>query len=291
LRQTFKNQRDLHMASFSLKNKRVLITGAASGIGYELALAFAKQGCEVIATDIQEDALKELQQEIHLNDGNCDIYPLNVTEVESWQALAYKLAEQNQTPDILINNAGIAYIASLMETTQQMLDRTLDINIKGVVYGCQAFIPEMTKSSSPKHIVNVASAASKAPMPNMAIYAATKFAVEGFSDVLAMELHNSNINVMCVHPGIIDTEIVKQRAMIGASISNEQINKLQNHYTSKGCHPSVVAEDIVNGIQKGQAAILTGPGAFFGGVLSRVLPKRLLRTIIRKLAPKYGYLK
>ena len=171
-----------------------------------------------------------------------------------------------------------------------MLDRTLDINIKGVVYGCQAFIPFMKDCNTAKQIVNVASAASKAPMPNMSVYAASKFAVEGLTDVIAMELNDTRISVLCAHPGIIDTPIVKNRAMIGASISDDQIKRLQNHYSTKGCHPSVVAQDIVKAVKKGNAAVLTGPSAFTAGLLSRLLPKRLLRSIIAKMAPRLGYL-
>jgi NAD(P)-dependent dehydrogenase (short-subunit alcohol dehydrogenase family) len=273
-----------------LKDKTALITGAASGIGYEMVLAFAREGCSVIATDIQETALETVKKEAESLGVSCFTHRLDVTDRDAWLALAEKLAADNQTPDVLINNAGIAYFANLMETSSQMLDRTLDINIKGVVYGCQAFIPFMKDCNTAKQIVNVASAASKAPMPNMSAYAASKFAVEGLTDVIAMELNDTRIGVLCAHPGVIDTPIVKNRAMIGASISDEQIERLQNHYSSKGCHPSVVARDIVRAVKKGDAAVLTGPSAFTGGLLSRLLPKRLLRNQIVKMAPRLGYL-
>jgi NAD(P)-dependent dehydrogenase (short-subunit alcohol dehydrogenase family) len=274
----------------NLKDKTVLITGAASGIGYELVLAFAREGCSVIATDIQETALEAVKKEAESLGVSCFTHRLDVTDRDAWLALAERLSADNQTPDVLINNAGIAYIANLMETSPQMVDRTLDINIKGVVYGCQAFIPHMKDCNTAKQIVNVASAASKAPMPNMSVYAASKFAVEGLTDVIAMELNDTRISVLCAHPGIIDTPIVKNRAMIGASISDDQIERLQNHYSTKGCHPSVVAQDIVKAVKKGKAAVLTGPGAFTGGLLSRLLPKRLLRSMIVKMAPRLGYL-
>lgn len=273
-----------------LKDKTVLITGAASGIGYELVLAFAREGCSVIATDIQETALEAVKNEAESLGVSCLTYRLDVTDRDAWLALADRLAANGQTPDVLVNNAGIAYIAGLMETTPQMLDRTLDINVKGVIYGCQAFIPAMRASDTPKQIVNVASAASKAPMPNMSVYAASKFAVEGLTDVIAMELNDTQIGVLCAHPDIIDTPIVKNRAMIGASISDDQIERLQHHYSTKGCHPSVVAQDIVKAVKKGHAAVLTGPSAFTGGLLSRLLPKRLLRSVIAKMAPRLGYL-
>jgi NAD(P)-dependent dehydrogenase (short-subunit alcohol dehydrogenase family) len=274
----------------SLKDKLVLITGAGSGIGYEMVLAFAREGCTVIATDIQETALEAVKKAAESLGACCYTHRLDVTDRDAWLALADRLAADNQTPDVLINNAGIAYIAGIMETTPEMLQRTLDINVKGVIYGCQAFIPAMRAGDTPKQIVNVASAASKAPMPNMSVYAGSKFAVEGLSDVIAMELSNTHIGVLCAHPGVIDTPIVKNRAMIGASISDDQIERLQNHYSTKGCHPSVVAQDIVRAVKKGHAAVLTGPSALYGGLMSRLLPKRLLRSMIVKMAPGLGYL-
>ena len=273
-----------------LKEKTVLITGAASGIGYELVLAFAREGCSMIATDIQETALEAVKKKAESLGVRCITHRLDVADRDAWLALAERLSADNQTPDVLINNAGIAYIANLMETSSQMVDRTLDINIKGVVYGCQAFIPLMKDSDTAKQIVNVASAASKAPMPNMSVYAASKFAVEGLTDVIAMELNDTRISVLCAHPGIIDTPIVKNRSMIGASIGDEQIERLQNHYSTKGCHPRVVAQDIVRAVKKGDAAVLTGPSAFTADLLSRLLPKRLLRNQIVKMAPRLGYL-
>jgi len=278
------------MAFDSLRDKRVLITGAGSGIGYEIALAFARAGCRIIATDIQQQALEALQQQLESQGADCTIHLLDVTDQAAWTALAEKLATATQVPDILVNNAGIAYMAGILETSPEMLDRTLAINIKGVVYGCQAFIPLMKDSDTPKQIVNIASTASKTPAPNMSAYAASKFAVEGLSDVIAMELHYTKIKVLCVHPGVIDTAIVKNRNMIGVTFSDEQISKLQHYFTSKGCHPSVVAADIVGAVKKGQAALHTGPRALSGGLMSRLLPKRLLRGLIVKVAPKLGYL-
>ncbi len=278
------------MVFTSLKHKRVLITGAGSGIGYELAQAFANEGSSIIATDIQQQALEKLKQELESQGSDCDTHLLNVTDRDAWLALAQQLNAGNRSPDILINNAGIGYIAGILETTPEMLDRTLDINVKGMIYGCQAFIPTMKASNTPKQIINVSSAASKIPVPNMGAYAASKFAAEGLTDVLAMELNNTCIKVLCAHPGVIDTAIVKNRAMMGASISDTQINRLQKHYSSKGCHPSVVAADIINAMKKGQVAVLTGPEAVSAGLLSRLLPKRWLHSLAVKRGAQVGYL-
>lgn len=278
------------MSIKNLENKVVLITGAASGIGLEMALAFAKEGAKIIATDIQEDALEKVKPQVEALGASCITNVLNVADRNAWQVLASRLAEDHMTPDVLVNNAGIGYISSFLETTPEMWRKTLDINILGIVYGCEAFIPDMKASGLPKQLVNVASMASRTPLPNMSAYVATKWAVEGLTDSIAMELSNTPIEVLCVNPGVIDTPIVRQRHMMGASITEKQIDCLDNFYTTKGCHPSVVANDVIVAIKKGIVSLPTGPNTKFTAFIVRLMPKKILRKFLFKLACKSGYM-
>ena len=272
-----------------LENKIVLITGAASGIGLEVALAFAKEGAKVIATDIQEDALAKVQSQIEALGGSCTSIVLNVADRDAWQALASSLAKDNRVPDVLVNNAGIGYIAGFVETTEEMWRRTLDINVLGVAFGCEAFIPSMKASGTPKQLVNVASMASRTPLPNVSAYVASKWAVEGLTDSIAIELSDTAIGALCVHPGVINTPIVRNRQMMGASISEQQADRLQNYYTSKGCHPSVVANDIVAAVKRGSVSLPTGPNTRFTCFIVRLMPKKMLRKFLLKMAGDAGY--
>ena len=137
--------------------------------------------------------------------------------------------------------------------------------------------------------MNVASLAGVAPAPTMSAYAASKFAVMGLTDVLALELASSQIGVTAVCPGIIDTTITAGGASISPSISAAQIVRLRSYYKAKGVAPGVVADAIVEGVRRGCDIVLVGP---FAKPMYHL--KRVSRALVRKLmladAKKSGYL-
>lgn len=273
----------------SLKNKTVFITGAGGGIGRECAIAFADAGAEVILTDISAEAVAALATELSAKGTRCHHFALDVADANAYAQLSESIIESIGCPDILINNAGIGFIGNIANTTTDIWQRTLDINLMGVVNGCKAFASPMQQSGKKAHIVNVSSMSTKSVMPNLSAYVASKYAVEGFSEVLAMELHDSQITVTCVHPAVINTAIVHHEKMVAEHISTEQIDRLQHYYQTKGCAPSVVAEDILNAVIKDTAVLYTGPMAVFTALLYRLLPKTLLRRLMLKMAKEVGY--
>jgi len=148
----------------------------------------------------------------------------------------------------------------------------------------------MKAARSHKHIVNVASLASRAPVPNMSAYAASKFAVEGFSKTLSMELEDTQVDVTCVHPAVINTAIVRNEKMVSPNISDDQLQRLQHYYTTKGCHPNVVANDIVKAVTKGTFSLYTGPDAGITALFMRFLPWSLAKRLTTSAARRVGYL-
>ena len=275
------------MARESFAGKSVFITGAGSGIGYETALAFARAGAGIIATDLTPDGLEQLRPAVEALGVACATEILNVAEEQAFQNLADQYAAQDRLPDIVVNNAGIGFFESFVHTTTDVWRRTLDVNLFGVVFGSRIFINLWQQAERPGHVVNVGSAASITPMPNMSAYAASKYAVEGLCEVMAMELAGSDIEVSCVHPGIINTAIVQHDER--ADIPAEQIARLRRHYQDHGVHPSVVAEAIVKGVAAKQGSILVGPGTTQGPLLKRLLSRRLFRKLMLGEAGKIGY--
>jgi NAD(P)-dependent dehydrogenase (short-subunit alcohol dehydrogenase family) len=275
-----------------LWDKRVFVTGAASGIGYELALAFAAQGADIVAADISDHGLQRLVQQIEATGGHCRPVVLDVTDEEAFNSLFREMASGGALPDIVINNAGIGFLGGFTQTDTAIWRRILDINVLGVANGCRAYLTARADSGSssntPGLLINVASAASIAPMPNMSAYAASKYAVEGLSEVLAMELEDSAVDVMTVHPGVINTPIVSDRGM--SRVSEEQLDRLQVYYAENGNAPALVAQQVVAGVKAGKSAVFAGDAVGVTALLKRLLSRRGFRSLLASKAREIGYL-
>lgn len=273
------------MAKFELRQRRVLVTGAGSGIGRASALAFAQRGAELIISDVNAEALARTREEVTARGAGCAAHVCNVADETAVQSLAATVG----AVDVLVNNAGIAYLGSFMDTPVPAWQRVMDVNVMGMVHMCRAFLPLMRAGGGRAAIVNVASTAGFAPAPTMAAYAASKHAVVGLSEVLAMELAGSPIAVTIVAPGVIATNILNARGNISPAMPESQLRRLQSYYDAHGAEPSVVAEDIVRAVQRGQAVLETGPYARLACRMMR-LSRRLARRLTLFSAGKLGYL-
>ncbi|MDB6145604.1 MAG: oxidoreductase [Pseudomonas sp.] len=162
------------MAIRELQNKKVLITGSASGIGRAAAMAFARCGAHIIATDINADALKQVQADIEALGAVCTIHQLDVSNNSAMQVFAEHLYTTLGPLDVLINNAGIGYLGQFLQSDLAHWQRVIDINLMGVVHGCYHFLPQMIRAGVTCHVLNVASVAGIYPSPTMGAYAASK---------------------------------------------------------------------------------------------------------------------
>lgn len=272
-----------------VKSRWVLITGAASGIGYETALCFARAGANVVATDISLQGLLTLQHLLEKLPVKTVISELDVTKEADFIDLIERLREQAIELDIIVNNAGIAWIGNILEHNSDIWQRVFSVNVMGVVNGVRAVLPLFRQSSSPKHIVNVSSVAGMCPPANLSAYAASKAAVLNFTDNLGIECLGTNIGVTCVHPGIINTPIVDAKTH-GESITQSQLDHLQRYYDEKGVKPSQVASDILNAVLTNNPRLMTGTGATLAHALKRLLPTRTFWKACRKASLEAGYL-
>ncbi len=270
-------------------DRTVLITGAASGIGYETARSYAKRGHKLVISDINGPALQTVRKALAKAGSACFAKTCDVASVDSVAELAAAVAAEVGDIDVLINNAGVAYLGSFEETPLSEWRRIFDINVMGIVHCTNAFLPGMRAAGGRRKIVNVASLAGFAPAPNMAAYAASKHAVVGLSEVLALELYGSEISVLVVCPGIIETNITKGTGMTAPSITEAQLGNLQRYYHDHGAHPSVVAEGIVRSDNKDDAFLFVGPMAKSGYTMGRI-SRRLARRMTIANAKKTGYL-
>jgi NAD(P)-dependent dehydrogenase (short-subunit alcohol dehydrogenase family) len=272
-----------------LKGSTVLVTGAASGIGYECALAFANKGANLVISDINSAALESLRREVEDRGVRCLALCCDVTDGTAVRELAATVNEELGPPHILVNNAGIAFLGAFEETPDDMWRKTLDVNVMGIVHFTRAFLPAMRREGGARKVVNVASLAGVAPAPNMSAYAASKHAVVGLSEVLSLELAGSEISVLVVCPGIIHTNITEANSMVAPGFGEDNLARLQQYYRDKGAHPRVVAEDMLRAIEKGNIYEFTGPMARTSSFIARV-SRRLARKLTLLAARESCYM-
>lgn len=189
-----------------LENKVAIITGAASGFGATDAKLFAKEGAKIMLTDINEENLKQVAEQI-IQDGGTAIYAtLNVTSADDWQKVVKKATTEFGGIDILINNAGIAGYSSFLESDYDTFKKILDVNLNSQYLGIKAVAPAMIERKGGS-IINMSSTvgATVALPGGDPGYATSKGGVRALTMQAAAELIGHNIRVNSIHPGIFRT--------------------------------------------------------------------------------------
>jgi len=195
--------------------KRVVVTGASSGIGRATAVAFAAAGARVIATARSESRLRSLAGELG---GPPRLTPLvvDVTEAASVETMAARVLEDGGAPDIVVANAGIGLDALLVETSEESLKAVFETNVYGVVRTLRCFVPGMVERGSGR-LVLVSSVVGKRGIPHYSVYSGSKFALHGIADALRAELHGSGVSVGVICPASTETEFAGRRLREGPS--------------------------------------------------------------------------
>jgi len=185
-------------------DKVVLVTGASSGIGEAIARTLSAAGARVMLGARRVDRLDALAAELNGAGGTVLAHALDVTARASVEAFADAARAAWGRVDVIVNNAGVMPLSPLASLKVDEWDRMVDVNIKGVLYGIAAVLPEMTARGS-GHVINIASIGALAVSPTAAVYCATKFAVRAISDGLRQE--TQVLRVTCIHPGVVESEL------------------------------------------------------------------------------------
>ena len=192
--------------SSNIENKVVVITGASSGLGEATARHLAARGAAVVLGARRTDKLERIAAEIRAAGGRAEVVQTDVTSREQVQALIDTGVRVFGRVDVLINNAGLMAIAPMDETKVEEWDRMIDINVKGVLYGIAAALPQFRKQNG-GHFINIASVAGvKVFSPGGTVYSGTKFAVRAISEGLRHEVGGS-IRTTTIEPGAVDSEL------------------------------------------------------------------------------------
>lgn len=192
--------------SQNIEGKVVVITGASSGLGEATARHLSAEGATVVLGARRTDRIQHLADEIVDGGGKALAITTDVTDCDQVKGLVDAAVKNYGRIDVIINNAGLMPQAPLERLNIKDWDRTIDVNIKGVLYGIAAALPYM-KQQKAGHFVNVSSVAGHVVGPNFAVYAATKHAVRALSDGLRQEVKPYNIRTTVISPGAVDTEL------------------------------------------------------------------------------------
>ncbi|HEV2566329.1 MAG TPA: SDR family oxidoreductase [Microvirga sp.] len=221
-------------------DKVILITGASSGIGAGIARELGKAGAKLMLGARRTDRLEALAQEVREEGGEVLTRSLDVTNRDDVSAFAEAAREAFGRVDVVVNNAGVMPLSLMAALKVDEWDRMVDVNIKGVLYGIAAVLPEMTARGS-GHIINIASIGALTVSPTAAVYCATKFAVRAISDGLRQE--NDKIRVTCIHPGVVESELAD-------TITDPAAAELMRTYRAIALRPDAIARAVRYAIEQ-----------------------------------------
>lgn len=259
----------------NFNNKVAAITGAGSGIGQQLAVLLAKQGCHLSLSDVNEKGLAEtveLTKNANVRVTTKKVDVANRDEVKAWAA---ETVQNHGSVNMIFNNAGVALGSTVEGATYAELEWIVNINFWGVVYGTKEFLPYIKKTGD-GHIINISSLFGLTAQPTQSAYNATKFAVRGFTESLRQELDIENVGVsaLCVHPGGIRTNIAKA-AKMNDSLKSLGMNPQKSAQTFDKllrCPPEEAARQILEAVQKDRRRLLIGNDAKVIDLMQRVMP-------------------
>ncbi|HEY2951916.1 MAG TPA: glucose 1-dehydrogenase [Verrucomicrobiae bacterium] len=195
---------------FSLKNKIALVTGAGSGIGAAIAQTFAQAGAHVFVTDRDEKSGRDTAARITTAPGRAEFLALDVSNEEDCERVQQLVLGGKGRLDVLVNNAGIGHVGTLLQTTGADLDRIYAVNVRGVFNVTKAFLPGMISRKSGV-ILNLASIGGVVAVRDRLAYSTTKFAVVGLTKCIALDHAMDGIRCNAICPGRVETPFVTAR--------------------------------------------------------------------------------
>jgi NAD(P)-dependent dehydrogenase (short-subunit alcohol dehydrogenase family) len=195
---------------FSLEGKHALVTGAGSGIGAAIAETFARAGAELIVTDRDPSTAQATVERIVAAGGRARAETLDVTDAEACDRLAAAIHGAPGRLDVLVNNAGVGHVGTVLQTTGADMDRLYAVNVRGVFNLSKAFLPGMLDRRAGV-IINMASVGGVIGIPDRLAYCTTKFAVVGLTKSMALDHAAAGIRINCICPGRVETPFVAAR--------------------------------------------------------------------------------
>jgi short-subunit dehydrogenase len=265
-----------------LEGRTAVVTGAASGIGRAVALSLARRRCHLALADLNEAGLAETAEPARRDGVRVTCHRLDVAERAAVAAFPARVAAEHTGVDVLVNNAGVAVGGTFEQVSEEDFEWLFGINFWGVVRMTRAFLP-LLRASDDARVVNISSVFGIIAPPGQAAYAASKFAVRGFSEALRHELRGTTVGVTVVHPGGVATSIA-ENARVPACVSAEEVARRRERYRKfLRLPPAVAGEAIVRGVERRRARVLVGSDAKALSLIARLLPASYWKALAWRL--------
>lgn len=257
------------MPTFPFNGRVAAITGAASGIGAALARNLAARGAKLALADIDEAGLRALVATLP-ESAVVSTHAFDVADGAACREFAAHVERTHGGAHVLINNAGVALHGDFEQSSEADFDWLFGVNFQGVVRMARAFLP-LLRRADVAHIVNISSLFGLIAPAGQTAYAASKFAVRGFSDALRHELRGSSIGVTTVHPGGVRTNIARS-ALARAPHVNDHDRKLARAERMLTMPPEKAAATIIRAIERRKPRVLVGADAHLAALIERIAP-------------------
>lgn len=258
------------------RDKVCVITGAASGMGRELALQLSEHGAVLAISDVNAEGLEETRKMI----GAGNQILVDVLDVSDKQAvLDYpaKVEAALGPADYVFNNAGLARVGDVLNTPLESMEKVIDVNFWGVVRMTKVFLPHLLKTKGV--VTNISSLFGLIAYKGQAHYCASKFAVRGFTETLALELDDTGVGVCCVHPGGVKTNVARN-AVVDHIPDGQTKSEMDEQFDVLAITPVEKAVRIIlDGTAKRKRRIIIGKDAKIASFFQRLMPVRYQKIL------------
>jgi len=260
------------------KQKRVLVTGGASGLGKAIVDQFAKLKWKIAVVDINIDGAKEVADNINAKGGEAVAFFCDVGKDEDFVSIEKSIKDLWGGLDIIVNNAGIATTGMMADCTPEQWDRAINLNLSSVYRGCHYWLP-LLPQNGPGHVVNTASFAGIAQAPAMMSYNVSKAGVIALSETLRAELGHLNIGVSVICPAFFKTNLLDSMSPTDEGVKPLVKKWMENSKISA----DDIALDVINGIEKNKLMVISHDYARKAYRLKRFFPNYYLNQLIKKV--------
>jgi short-subunit dehydrogenase len=264
---------------FNFKGCSVIVTGGSSGLGVEFARQLAPQASQILLSARSADGLETVKSELNQKYPVVEVLmcPADLSTIQGRTTLIEMVISSGMVPNILINNAGAGDYGSFSTGSAERIQGQIDLNITSLVMLTHALLPHLKRRPErPSCIVNVSSLAASLPMPDLAVYAATKSFVTSFSEALRIELSGTNVRVSCVCPGPTPTRFgqnAKRPDGTDTDRSGQDFVKVA---------PEVVVSTALKAARRNRACVHPGWVVSIAAIAFRIMPRALLRFLAAK---------